>query len=171
MPIIRSRRTRFALGISHPITDTHATLYTGFEWYDTNGNHHSSTVWKSTDDSASWQETTTDGVSDYCGSQCWYDNVIGVDPKNPSIVFALGLFNYNTGTGGVFRSMNGGSTWVDLGWHQHPDFHAIAFRSDDPSHVMIGNDGGVWYSIDYGGRLNLGDPPSAADWIELKMGM
>jgi uncharacterized repeat protein (TIGR01451 family) len=163
--------TRFALGISHPATATHATLYTGFEWYDTAGNYHSSTVWKSTDNGASWKETNTAGVEGYCGSpngsQCWYDNVIGVDPKNPNIVFALGLFNYSTGTGGIFRSMNGGNTWVDLGWHQHPDFHAIAFRSNAPSHVMIGNDGGVWYSADYGGRLNPGNPPSAVDWSNL----
>jgi uncharacterized repeat protein (TIGR01451 family) len=163
--------TRFALGISHPITDAHATVYAGFEWYDTSGNHHPSTVWKSTDDGASWQETSTNVVSDYCGSQCWYDNVIGVDPKDPNIVFALGLFNYSTGTGGVFRSMDGGNTWVDLGWQQHPDFHAIAFRADDPSHVMIGNDGGVWYSTDYGGRLNPNDPPSAADWSNLNGGV
>jgi uncharacterized repeat protein (TIGR01451 family) len=163
--------TRFALGISHPSPGGHATLYAGFEWYDTDGNYHSSTVWKSTDDGASWQETNTAVVGGYCGSpngsQCFYDNVIGVDPSNADIVYALGLFNYGTGTGGVFRSMDGGNTWVDLGWHQHPDFHAIAFRADDPSHVMIGNDGGVWYSTDYGGRLNAGDPPSAADWINL----
>jgi uncharacterized repeat protein (TIGR01451 family) len=159
--------TRFSLGISHPGGDAHATVYTGFEWYDTSGHHHASTVWKSTDDGASWHETTTDVVGNYCGSQCWYDNVIGVDPKNADIVFALGLFNYNTGTGGVFRSMDGGDTWVDLGWHQHPDFHAIAIRADDPSHVMIGNDGGVWYSTNYGGRLNPGDPPDAVDWQNL----
>jgi uncharacterized repeat protein (TIGR01451 family) len=164
-------QTRFALGISHPSPGGHATLYTGFEWYDTDGNYHSSTVWKSTDDGASWSETNTAVVGGYCGSpsgsQCFYDNVIGVDPSNPDIVFALGLFNYGTGTGGVFRSMDGGATWVDLGWHQHPDFHAIAFRADDPSHVMIGNDGGVWYSPDYGGRLNANDPPSTADWRDL----
>jgi uncharacterized repeat protein (TIGR01451 family) len=164
--------TRFALGISHPTAGGHATLYTGFEWYDTDGHYHASTVWKSTDDAASWSETNTAVVGGYCGTspsstQCFYDNVIGVDPSNPDTVFALGLFNYGTGTGGVFRSMDGGDTWVDLGWHQHPDFHAIAFRADDPSHVMIGNDGGVWYSTDYGGRLNAGDPPSAADWIDL----
>jgi uncharacterized repeat protein (TIGR01451 family) len=163
--------TRFALGISHPSPSGHATLYTGFEWYDTDGNYHSSTVWKSTDDGASWSETNTAVVEGYCGtpsiSQCFYDNMIGVDPSNTDIVFALGLFNYGTGTGGVFRSMDGGATWVDLGWHQHPDFHAIAFRSDDPSHVMIGNDGGVWYSTNYGGRTNPSDPASAVDWHNL----
>jgi uncharacterized repeat protein (TIGR01451 family) len=164
--------TRFALGISHPTAGGHATLYTGFEWYDTDGNYHASTVWKSIDDAASWSQTNTAVVGGYCGTspsstQCFYDNVIGVDPSNPDIIFALGLFNYGTGTGGVFRSMDGGDTWVDLGWQQHPDFHAIAFRADDPSHVMIGNDGGVWYSTDYGGRLNAGDPPSAADWMNL----
>jgi len=164
--------TRFALGISHPTAAISATLYTGFEWYDTNGNYHPSTVWRSTNEGQSWSETSTSVVGGYCGSspsstQCFYDNVIGVDPTNPDIVYALGLFNYNTGTGGVFRSMDGGATWLDLGWNQHPDYHAIAIRQDDPSHILVGNDGGVWYSTDYGGRLNPGDPVSDADWVNL----
>ncbi|HEX7976417.1 MAG TPA: hypothetical protein VF498_18545, partial [Anaerolineales bacterium] len=159
--------TRFALGISHPNGAANATLYTGFEWYDTGNNYHPSSVWKSTDDGSNWTETSTTGVLDYCGSQCWYDNVIGVDPNDPNIVFALGLFDYTTGTGGVFRSMDGGATWVDLGWHQHPDFHAFAIRRDSPGHVLIGNDGGVWSSNDYGGRLNPNDTPDKVDWINL----
>ncbi len=31
------------------------------------------------------------------------------------------------GSGGVFRSDDGGQTWKNLGWDLHPDFHAIAF--------------------------------------------
>ncbi len=164
--------TRFALGISHPTLAVSATLYTGFEWFDTNGVYHPSTVWRSTNEGQSWAETNTAVVGGYCGSsvnstQCFYDNVIGVDPTDPDIVYALGLFNYNTGTGGVFRSMDGGATWLDLGWNQHPDYHAIAIRTDAPGNILVGNDGGVWSSSDYGGRLNPADPVSAADWTNL----
>jgi photosystem II stability/assembly factor-like uncharacterized protein len=76
------------------------------------------------------------------GPQCTYDNAIGVDPNNANIVYALGLFNYGTGSGGIYRSIDGGSHWVDIGYGLHPDFHAIAIRKDDPSHIVIGNDGG-----------------------------
>ncbi len=157
--------TRFSLGISHPSAAVSATLYTGFDWVDPLGNHRPSTVWKSTDEGASWSETNTAVVRDYCGGQCFYDNVLAVDPISPTIVYVGGQFDYNNGRGGIYRSTNGGATWVDLGFGQHPDFHAIAVRRDAPNNVVIGNDGGVWYSANRGGRLSPGAPVSAVDWI------
>ncbi|MFN8595110.1 MAG: hypothetical protein U0559_02880, partial [Anaerolineae bacterium] len=168
--------TRFALGISHPSAAVSATLYTGFEWY-TGSTYHPSTVWKSTDEGGTWTQTPDTGtapdrVTGYCGTspnstQCFYDNVIGVDPITPTIVYALGLYNYGTGSGGVYRSTDGGTTWKDLGFNLHPDYHAIAIRSDDPSVVVIGNDGGAWWSASRGGRLTAGDPITATTWNNL----
>src|SRR5947208_13538941 len=57
-----------------------------------------------------------ESVEDYCGGQCFYDNVIEVDPTNPNIVFAAGQFNYDIGSGGIFRSDDGGQTWINLGY-------------------------------------------------------
>ena len=95
-----------------------------------------------------------DNVEDYCGTQCFYDNVIEVDPNNPDVVFAGGSFGYDLSpqSGGIFRSTDGGPHWMNLGWDLHPDFHALAMDPSNPSHVLIGNDGGVWYSPDRGGR-------------------
>ena len=45
-----------------------------------------------------------------------------------NVVFAAGQFNYDIGSGGVFRSDDGGQTWRNLGYDQHPDFHALAFN-------------------------------------------
>lgn len=166
--------TRFALGIGHPSAAVSATLYTGFEWFDNLSNYNASTVWKSTNEGGTWTQTTDTGnvVNGYCGtspssSQCFYDNVIGVDPISPTIVYALGLYNYGTGSGGVFRSMDGGTHWVDLGFNLHPDYHAIAIRKDNPSVVVIGNDGGAWWSSTRGGRLNPSDPLNATQWDNL----
>ena len=77
--------------------------------------------------------TSTDDVSDYCGTQCFYDNVIAVDPNDANTVYALGLFNYDSGSGGVFRSTDGGQTWKNLGLDLHPDYHAFAI--DPVRHV------------------------------------
>ncbi|MEA2609029.1 MAG: hypothetical protein QOJ75_1272, partial [Chloroflexota bacterium] len=164
-----SIQTRFALGISHPAGAAHATIYAGFEWSE-GGQDQPSRIWKSTDDAASWTiagaGSGLDTIVDYCGTQCFYDNVIGVDPVDPNIVFALGLFNYSNGSGGVFRSTDGGATWKDLGWDLHPDYHSIAINPANPAEVMVGNDGGVWFSPDRGGR-NADEPISAVDWQNL----
>ena len=78
--------------------------------------------------------------------QCFYDNVIEADPTNPNVVFAPGVYDYAHSAGGVFRSTDGGQTWKNLGWDLHPDFHAFALDPANSPHVLIGNDGGVWYS-------------------------
>ena len=93
--------------------------------------------------------------------------MIAVDPNDANTVYALGLFNYNIGSGGIFRSTDGGQTWKNLGWDLHPDYHSIAIDPADTSQVMIGNDGGVWFSDDQGGRLGAADPIDSVDWQDL----
>jgi uncharacterized repeat protein (TIGR01451 family) len=161
--------TRFALGISHP-SGHPAVLYAGFNWAD-----QPARVFRSDNQGASWTLLPTgtgdDSVEDYCAEQCSYDNVIAPDPTNPDVVFAAGQFNYNIGSGGIYRSDDGGQTWKNLGWDQHPDFHAVAFDPANPQHVAIGNDGGVWYSDDQGGRPSAADPLSAVTWQNLNGGV
>jgi photosystem II stability/assembly factor-like uncharacterized protein len=157
--------TRFALGLSHPAGQS-AVLYAGFNWSD-----QPARVFKSTNQGASWSilpaGTGDDSVEDYCAEQCSYDNVILADPNDPNVVYAAGQFNYAIGSGGIFRSDDGGQTWKNLGWDQHPDFHSVAVDPANPSHVLIGSDGGVWYSTDRGGRPNATDPLSAVTWQNL----
>ena len=78
------------------------------------------------------------------------------------------MFNYPLGTGGIYRSDDGGQTWLDLGYDQHPDFHALAFDPKNSDHILMGNDGGVWYSAHKGGRLSAPtEPLSDVDWDNL----
>ncbi len=162
--------TRFALGISHPAGHD-AVLYSGFEW-TIDGVDQPSQIWKSVNGGA-WSllpagsPDDPDAIVDYCGTQCFYDNVIAVDPNDANTVYALGLFNYDIGSGGVFRSTDGGQTWKNLGWDLHPDYHAFAIDPAHTSQVMVGNDGGVWASRDQGGRQGADDPVQANDWQDL----
>jgi len=156
--------TRFAISVSHPSAASPAVLYAGFDWTDAAG-HHPSRVFKSTNGGDSWTMlpggTTPDNVADYCSGQCTYDNVIEADPTNPNVVFAAGQFDYGIGSGGIYRSDDGGQTWKNLGWDQHPDFHAVVFNPANTAQVLIGNDGGVWSSNSRGGRPNASNPLQA----------
>ncbi|HEX2895355.1 MAG TPA: hypothetical protein VHO29_15250 [Marmoricola sp.] len=165
--------TRFSLGISHPTASATATLYTGFDYFDPSDHYHPGQVYKSTDGGEHWTATATgtgiNSIKNYCGTQCFYDNVVKPDPTNPDVVYVLGSYGYNFSpqSGGVFRSTDGGATWKNLGYDLHPDFHAMAFQPTDTSHIAIGNDGGVWDSHTGGGRTGATDPLSAADWANL----
>jgi uncharacterized repeat protein (TIGR01451 family) len=166
--------TRFSIGISHPSAAHPAVLYVGFDWYEADGSHHVANVYKSTDAGASWAPTATgendvDNVEDYCGTQCSYDNVVEVDPTDPNVVFVGGSYGYDLSpeSGGIFRTTNGGRSWVNLGWDLHPDFHAVAFDPTNTKHVLIGNDGGVWFSAHRGGRPNANRPLTDVDWQDL----
>jgi len=165
-----AHRTRFSIAASHVAGAVATTLYAGFDWEDATGDHPSR-VFKSVDGGSNWgilsAGTGADTVEDYCGGQCFYDNVIEVDPNNADIVYAAGQFNYGIGSGGIFRSDDGGATWKNLGFDQHPDFHAFAFDPNDSKRILSGSDGGVWFSPNRGGRPNAGDPLSAVDWQSL----
>jgi uncharacterized repeat protein (TIGR01451 family) len=169
-PDFNAGPTRFSIDLSHPSPGGDGTLYAGFDWEDADG-YHPSRVFKSTDGGASWEMlpggADPDKVEDYCGGQCFYDNVIEVAPDNEDVVFAAGQFDYGIGSGGIYRSDDGGYTWKNLGWDQHPDFHALAFDPSDSNNVLVGSDGGVWYSSSRGGRPNTGDPVSAVTWQNL----
>ena len=163
--------SRFSISVSHPANQADATLYAGFDWYGTDGSYHQAEVFKTTNAGASWVQlpggTLPDNVEGYCATQCWYDNVIEADPTNPNVVFAAGVYDYAHGAGGIYRSTDGGQTWINLGYDQHPDFHAVAFDPSNTQRVLIGSDGGVWYSDDLGGRPTQADPLSSNDWQDL----
>ncbi len=80
-----------------------------------------------------------------CGSQCWYDMALAVHPENPEIVYFGGVY--------LFRSMNGGLSFTGITgppW-THVDQHVITTDPRRPDMVLVGNDGGVYRSMDMGG--------------------
>jgi photosystem II stability/assembly factor-like uncharacterized protein len=48
----------------------------------------------------------------------------------------------------AYRSTDGGVTWIFVS--THPDQRALAFEPGNPSHVWLGNDGGLFRSVDGG---------------------
>jgi hypothetical protein len=99
-------------------------------------------LYKTTNGGSTWTKQTS--IVDYCTPQCWYDNVVAVDPVNPSAVYVGGSEDNGT----LFQSLNGGASWtnVTLGDNLvelHEDHHALAFSAGGGT-LFVGNDGGVW---------------------------
>lgn len=92
-------------------------------------------VYTTVDGGANWNQLSN--VPDYCGSQCWYDNVIAVAPGNSSAIFAGGKSTYP-----LIYSLDGGMSWTVV-TSIHPDLHALAFTADGQK-LYAGNDGGMW---------------------------
>ena len=71
----------------------------------------------------------------------WYFGQIRVHPDNPDIIFVLDV--------AMQRTSNSGSNWSE-NYQTHVDHHALAFHPNDPSYIIIGNDGGINISTDAG---------------------
>lgn len=84
---------------------------------------------------------------DITNGQAWYDLILRVHPTNPAIVYAGGATHARTlnGTAGVV-------TWSAFDYWSgvHPDHHAFEFRPGSPNEVAAGNDGGIYYSSNWG---------------------
>jgi IPT/TIG domain len=112
-------------------------------------------VFVTTNGGTSWTQTS---APDVCKFQCWYDNVIKVDPNNKSIVY-FGGSSVRDSSGNpewVIRSTDGGASWSSVipsaqgPGLPHVDNHAIAFFKLPSGKVRmyLGNDGGVWRTDD-----------------------
>src|SRR5712664_2970431 len=117
-------------------------------------------VFVTTNGGVSWVQTA---APDICRRQCWYDNVIKVDPLNKDIVFLGGssatsstafewvMRSTNGTSGGAFSpaiptSPGGGDPALP-----HVDQHAMAFvklPSTNKVRLYLGNDGGLWRTDD-----------------------
>ncbi len=109
-------------------------------------------VYKSTDAGASWAKLSI--PFNYFNTQGWYDNVLGVHPTNPDIVFAGGVH--------MLHSTDGGSSWQRVrtegyGGKLHVDQHAIIFNPLDPETVYVGNDGGFFLVTEGGTTVEKRD--------------
>lgn len=125
---------RIVLGMASSST---TTLYAGISDVTTGGLHG---FFKTTDGGTNWSQLAS--TPDYCTPQCWYDNVVAVQPTNPNVVFAGGAF-----TTTLVRTTDGGTSWATLQSAQnfgflHADMHALTFANANT--LYLGNDGGAY---------------------------
>lgn len=107
-------------------------------------------VWRTVDGGASWTQRATEPDLTGCddgGAQAWYDQGITVDPTDSDVLFMS--------TVDLFRSTDGADTFqnVTCGYtgapdDVHVDHHARSYVDGDPDRILIGSDGGIYYSDD-----------------------
>jgi photosystem II stability/assembly factor-like uncharacterized protein len=70
-----------------------------------------------------------------------YYSQIRIDPRNPDKVWVLGSFAVSIDGGKTFRSEHTSD-------RIHTDHHALWIDPDNPDHLLLGNDGGLYFSYD-----------------------
>ncbi|MBV8198323.1 MAG: hypothetical protein JO263_09310 [Candidatus Eremiobacteraeota bacterium] len=96
-------------------------------------------LWRSDDSGANWKMVSNDSRVD---ARPFYFSHIEVDPKNPNRVYAISFE--------VRLSTNGGQTFRSVADSVHSDFHSIWIAPNDPSRIILGEDGGYALTLDGG---------------------
>jgi photosystem II stability/assembly factor-like uncharacterized protein len=127
---------RIGIGISHSNPDVLYTIYTDGSSGGLKG------VYKTTDGGDTWDQTNDGTMTGNFASYGWWFSRIFVDPTNPDIVFATGLY--------LYRSSDGGNSWQFISNYMHGDEHTVYIHPLNNQLVFAGDDGGVFKSTNGG---------------------
>lgn len=105
-------------------------------------------IYKSENAGATWltmSNPSAIGMNNFARTQAWYNLSLDIDPVNPNTLLIGGI--------DLLKSTNAGMTWSQIThWgglmgkqKVHADQHLILY-SEDSNKVLIGNDGGIWYT-------------------------
>ena len=96
-------------------------------------------LWRSDNGGEDWTLVSKDTL---VVQRPFYFSHIEVDPKNPDHVYGLSAeFSSSTDGGKTFHSIHNAP---------HGDFHAMWIAPNEPSRMMVGEDGGIGISVDGG---------------------
>ncbi|TLY29999.1 MAG: sialidase [Ignavibacteria bacterium] len=94
----------------------------------------------------------------------YFANLI-VDPKNEDKIFKP--------DGPLIMSADGGKSFSNVSGGAHGDFHDVWIDPENTDHIIVGDDGGVWYSYDGANKWRKADnlPISQFYHVSLDMDM
>jgi len=104
-----------------------------------------SALYRSGDGGKTWEERDRSQMMVW--RPFYFANLI-VDPKDENKVYKP--------DGGLILSTDGGKSFSGIAF-AHGDFHDVWVDPDDTQHLIMGDDGGVWYSYDSGNTVWKGN--------------
>ena len=96
-------------------------------------------LWRSDDGGDDWTMVSKNTLVD---QRPFYFTHIAVDPKNPDRVYGV--------SEALSESKDGGKTFKEIADGVHVDYHAIWIAPNDPTRIMVGEDGGYALTLDGG---------------------
>jgi photosystem II stability/assembly factor-like uncharacterized protein len=133
-------RIGLAIARSRPST-IYAQIIAG-----TIGSYQGRGLYRSDNGGVSWGRRDVSGFATNFGGFGWYFGDVVVHPSNPERVWSLGV--------PLIRSNNGGISFSSTSYG-HVDQHAMFIAPSDTSKLLIGNDGGIWRSLDSGNTIGF----------------
>ncbi|MCG6186939.1 VPS10 domain-containing protein [Maribellus maritimus] len=99
----------------------------------------------------SWKRINDPETNDVSGKAAYSFNRISIDPINPDKIYIIGV--------GMYYTLDGGKTWPgfreqNLFQTNFGDNRIFWIDPEDPRHMMLGSDGGIYSTFDGGLTMN-----------------
>lgn len=133
LPSTASQKGRISIDISQSNPNV---LYARYA--NSNGNIQG--VYKTINGGDSWTAVNSNQLTDV-GFHWWFGGIF-IDPTDENILYNVDFE--------VQKSTNGGTSWNSVFTNAHVDQHAMAFNASVAGEVLLGNDGGLYYSSNGG---------------------
>ncbi|GAB4251623.1 MAG: hypothetical protein Tsb0034_30550 [Ekhidna sp.] len=121
-------------------------------------------MYRSNDAGKAWQKTHDGSIESMIFSYGYYFGQVRVDAQNPEVIYTMGV--------PIVRSEDGGKSFKSINEDNvHVDHHALWINPQNPSHLILGNDGGVYISYDTGETWINCNSPSVAQFYSIAVDM